>query len=386
MRNFWIIPFLFIATTASASYSGYTYQRIITISSTNVQSNGGNLTNFPVLISTNAVTLSTTSATGGHLATTTGLDLVFSTMSDCSFLLNWDTETVQGVGVSTMNAWVQVPTLTTATLTAATFYMCYGNSGITSYQGTSTKTWDNNYTLVYHLPNGTTLSANDSTGNANHGSLHNVSALSGKIDGAVSIANVTGDYIETPTLDLGNTFTIESWGNPVGINSNSPRIVENNYATGFFLGGHSADSTAWFIVNSEFNTFGGTLSLNTWSHLVGTFGSGTSTLYLNGSQTSTHGSISNPTIGSAVISIGDTRAHNDSNSVWNGSIDEVRISTSVRSADWIKTEYNNQNSPTTFVTIGPETQTSASTAGRLFSTFGTGSVSTTVGTGTMQYK
>ncbi len=35
---------------------------------------------------------------------------------------------------------------------------------------------------------------------------------------------------------------------------------------------------------------------------------------------------------------------------YSGRIDEVRISASARSADWIKTEYNNQNSPSTFYT------------------------------------
>jgi hypothetical protein len=37
-----------------------------------------------------------------------------------------------------------------------------------------------------------------------------------------------------------------------------------------------------------------------------------------------------------------------------GDIDEFRISTLVRSADWIKTEYNNQSSPSTFETFGSE--------------------------------
>jgi hypothetical protein len=35
----------------------------------------------------------------------------------------------------------------------------------------------------------------------------------------------------------------------------------------------------------------------------------------------------------------------------NGALDEVRISKSTRSADWIKTEYNNQNSPSGFTTV-----------------------------------
>jgi hypothetical protein len=36
---------------------------------------------------------------------------------------------------------------------------------------------------------------------------------------------------------------------------------------------------------------------------------------------------------------------------FNGIIDEARISNVARSADWITTEYNNQNSPATFYTI-----------------------------------
>jgi hypothetical protein len=36
----------------------------------------------------------------------------------------------------------------------------------------------------------------------------------------------------------------------------------------------------------------------------------------------------------------------------NGALDEVRISNIARSADWIKTEYNNQKSPSTFYAYG----------------------------------
>jgi len=39
---------------------------------------------------------------------------------------------------------------------------------------------------------------------------------------------------------------------------------------------------------------------------------------------------------------------------WNGIIDEVRISNIARSAGWIATEHNNQNSPSIFYTIGGE--------------------------------
>jgi uncharacterized protein (DUF2236 family) len=36
---------------------------------------------------------------------------------------------------------------------------------------------------------------------------------------------------------------------------------------------------------------------------------------------------------------------------WHGMLDEVHISNVARSADWIATEYNSQNSPSTFYSI-----------------------------------
>jgi hypothetical protein len=41
-------------------------------------------------------------------------------------------------------------------------------------------------------------------------------------------------------------------------------------------------------------------------------------------------------------------------SYYQGNIDEFHFSNSARSADWIAAEYNNQNSPSTFVTVGAE--------------------------------
>jgi hypothetical protein len=43
------------------------------------------------------------------------------------------------------------------------------------------------------------------------------------------------------------------------------------------------------------------------------------------------------------------------NYAWfNGILDEFRVSTSARSADWILTEYRNQNTPATFYVVGAQ--------------------------------
>jgi hypothetical protein len=38
----------------------------------------------------------------------------------------------------------------------------------------------------------------------------------------------------------------------------------------------------------------------------------------------------------------------------NGAVDEVRIATEVRSADWIAAEHANQSDPPSFYQLGPE--------------------------------
>jgi hypothetical protein len=43
----------------------------------------------------------------------------------------------------------------------------------------------------------------------------------------------------------------------------------------------------------------------------------------------------------------------ESRTALDGKIDEVRISNTVRSADWILTEYRNQSAPATYISAAP---------------------------------
>jgi len=74
------------------------------------------------------------------------------------------------------------------------FYMFYGNSSVTTDQSNKTGVWDSSFKGVWHLPNGSTLSASDSTSNGNNGTNHGASAATGKIDGSASF-NGTSNYI-----------------------------------------------------------------------------------------------------------------------------------------------------------------------------------------------
>ena len=110
------------------------------------------------------------------------------------------------------------------------------------------------------------------------------------------------------------------------------------------------------------------VSPNAWNHVVGTYDGSTMALYFNGvlaSSTSvsktidygtnipsgynlalTGGSLTGSSPGSLMAAGGSTIG-----------MDETRISNVARNSDWIATEYNNQSSPATFVTMGMERTT-----------------------------
>jgi hypothetical protein len=90
-------------------------------------------------------------------------------------------------------------------------------------------------------------------------------------------------------------------------------------------------------------------SLNAWNHIVVTVSqSAIATFYINGKQAAvSQTAVSLPQSDVATTTLGRN---------FIGTLDECRVSSSARSGDWIATEFNNQNSPATFYSIGAETE------------------------------
>lgn len=163
--------------TGGGPSNTFLHYRTITISSANVSNVlGSAIANMPVELAFS------TAVFNGHLQNASGYDMVFTTNTptgpagtySCPYHIAWDTETFSISGGTTAIVWVDIPQLTTATLTAATYYMCYGDSSISTYVGASTATWDSNYAAVWHFPNGTSsLGLLDSTKNQNNGTARN---------------------------------------------------------------------------------------------------------------------------------------------------------------------------------------------------------------------
>ena len=114
-----------------------------------------------------------------------------------------------------MIAWVKVPTVSHTANT--TIYLCYDNTSITTDQSNKTGVWDSNYKVVNHFANGTTLSAVDSTGNGNNGTLNNApTATIGQIDGGVALGNPPGLFTAaTQSVSNASPNAIPAAGGPL---------------------------------------------------------------------------------------------------------------------------------------------------------------------------
>ena len=346
-------------TVTGGSSNGYTYSRAITISHTKVPNT--DQINFPVLISGTYSYLATT-ANGGNVTNANGYDITFTSDAAGTNPLAYERESYSAA-TGQVNFWVKIPTLSHTTDTV--IYMFYGNSSVTTDQSNKTAVWDANYKGVWHLPNGSTLSANDSTSNANNGTITGATATTGQIDGAGSFSG-SSQWIDVgngSSLQItGSTLTVEAWVKTSESNPSSyERILVKELpgdASPFVAYGfarYAGTNTVYWLVSSG-STLGGvsptsSLPIGAWTHLVGTYDGSNLKLYFNGTLNSTAANSGNINSTTKDVVIGaDTEIGGE---FFNGSIDEVRISNTVRSADWIATEYNNQINPSAFYTIGP---------------------------------
>lgn len=367
MKRLAVIGWLLLgAGTAHATYSGYTYQRILTIDHTKVSTMSATYTNMPVLVSTIGVTFSTAAA-GGHLSNANGYDLIFSTMNDCSFKLSWDTEAVNATGVSSMTVWVNVPSISSTTDTV--FYVCYGNSGISTYQSVSSTTWDANFKGVWHFTNGLTLATNDSTSVGNTWTNTNtVLAATGQVDGGL-VTNGSNNLslpANTVSLQIADNITMESWFKGTGTTQKQSVFNNQNQAgtnTGISYGVVTVVFQQW---EADGTTLTGikTVSDSVWHHIATTFVAGVGSIYVDGLLDKTG------TFAGTTVPYGTTQpeyiGRNFAGTFDAFTGDEYRISNVARSPGWIQTEYKNQSAPTTFMTIGAETTSAAATNNAIF--------------------
>lgn len=306
----------------------------------------------------------TTTQTGGGASITVPADLKFTSDSAGVNLLSWEFETYNS-STGAVNIWVK------SDITSASdkvFYMWYSNPGQSLWIGDVNGVWSNSYSGVWHLPDGTTLGDGtniyDSSATAATGVLSGStkpSAVAGKVDGGANFNGTTaytdhGNVLDFTTGDM----TIEGWFKTT---ATSGYLIDKFNGTGggyaMYLntlgGGGSGitiyvqtDGSNWKQIydNSALHKNDGV-----WHHFVATRSSTTTlALYTDGV---TPGTItqSSGTVGSVSNSVSLQMSNASIPSYYNGSLDEIRISTVARTLDYATACFNNQGDPSNFVTI-----------------------------------
>lgn len=351
----------------------YKYYRALTID--HLKCGSSNSTNFPAYIDStiDATGLQLdlkTIANGGLL--TSGKDYAFYSDIDGQTALDYEEETYVAT-TGALKAWVRIPTVSSSTDTV--IYIFYGAPSVTTSQENVNGVWNTNYKAVYHLKDGTTLSLSDSTSGADTLTNNNtVTPTTGQLDGGAAFASASSQsltHVDAAGLRVTTAFTVSAWVNATSFAAYRMIVVKAKDTAGsandrdydldieqttgklrlFFTQGTSV------FVGFTANT---ALTTGSWFYCVGTYDGSVMTIYRNGVSDGT-----NPASGSVDVTTGDFaigKTGSSNSNYFDGSIDEVRLSNVARSADWITTEYNNQNAPSTFwKTVGSQVQTDAVT-------------------------
>lgn len=334
--------------------SEWSYRKEITVDSAKV---GGDLTDFPVLVH-----LDSDSDLAEH-AQPSGDDIKFEDANGNQ--LSHEIEAYDG-STGTLWAHVKAPSLSSSSDT--TLYIYYGNSGASNQENAS-GVWDSDFVMVHHLAE-SSGPALDSAGNNDGTHFGNLTTqVNGQIDGAYGLdGNDDKVEIDDPATELDPAFTVTAWFKfKAGADGSFTPIVEKNVSSNrpspidLRDGGGSFPKQLdiKYGDNSAINTLSSsaTLSQDTWSRatvVVDDVNGGE--LYLNSSK---------------VDSNTNTTFSDDNNRLIFGErtdglgpaaidLDEVRISSAVRSGAWVSTTYTNQNDPLSFYSVGAEEALQAS--------------------------
>lgn len=305
-------------------------------------------------------------ADGSNPARADGGDIRFSSDQDGSVQLarevkefTRDNDPANG----TAQIWVKVGSISSATDT--TIYCWYNAPSETEPAADSAygseNAWDENYEGVWHLeedPNNDAAGAMlDSTSNANHGTttggMDNTDLLTGQITNCLEFSGANEGIIVSDTpFDITDNLTITAWircdDGPTGWRTIVSKRSGGTYA--YHLRLRTIALTLGLLTTTGDAVYSSAAIADaTWTHVGVTFSSGNVALYINGGPDGSGASrgITNNSVNLTIGILADDLHE------FYGKIDEVRIShTAVRSAAWMKAEYESANDPNAFAPDG----------------------------------
>jgi len=366
-------------------------RREITVSNTNIDSN---LTHFPLLLS-----LSTSAGTGStdissifdELTSDANRKKIAVTKSDGTTQIYAEIEKWDDANEKAW-LWVSKSDLVLSSSGTTTLYLYYDSSQSdnTTYIGDTTdavthNVWDSNFEMVQHMKDDPdTSSISDSTSNANDGDKLGAGepavTTSGKIGNAQDF-DKTDDKIDCGNFNHLSVFTLEAWIK-AGTDVTDHRTIidkEENYLNRNYwlsIDGTTGVLSLRFSVSGASKGFSSTKTFNdnVWYYVVATYDNSYVNLYADGTSILTPVAQTG-TPGGSVDSLNFMIGYEIPlvPRVFDGLIDEVRVSDTARSVDWIKASFysetdgivswgSEEEGTTTTTSSSTSTSTSTSTS------------------------
>jgi len=295
----------------------------------------------------------------GDVARSDGFDIYFSADQLGAVRLAHEVE-LYAPDTGTLVAWVKVPSL----VPQSVLYLHYGDTTLTTDPSTPTAVWSGSYELVMHLD-----AIADATGKTTSFTTMAANPTAGRIDQARSFDGVTSRIGVGSQAAIDDVFagggTAESWFNATSFGEGSfGRFFDKGNGDGWSLFVDNSDATQalGFVHGSggmgwgQWNAPANSVSLNTWHHVALVYDKDSSAndpvIYIDGASVAvTRFTTPSGTMDSdaAIDLFVGNRSSIDR--AFDGQLDEVRLSSVSRSADWISTGYRNQAEPATFFTI-----------------------------------
>lgn len=337
--------------------SNWQYRKEITIDKSKV-SGSSNHSNFPILIKITDSDLKYT-GNGGHVGKSNGGDILFTSADETTKLDHELQKYVSTTGE--IIAWVKIPSLLYGSDTKIYVYYGYASA---SDQENASGVWSNGYEGVWHFEESSGNYA-DATGNNNYGTPSNLSGrASGKIGsnapdfGGASDQNVA---FNDSSLDNVDNMTFEGWAKLDALDSG--RVLFSVYQAGSdraYLLYKDWDSPTGFDIYNNIDGSGQHIGDNvsrstaTWYHVAWTIDGTNWKIFINGAQSVSSAQTLQISDISTPRSWGIGIRQIEGGFPFDGILDEVRLSTLARSSDWLLTQFNNQNSPGSFMSFGSE--------------------------------
>ena len=409
-----INAFLTIALRSQTGPLPFSFRKSITINKAQVGNGGApaTLTDYPMLYNVTDANLKTV-ANGGNVTDANGDDIAFRAFDSDNPGSNI---CGAGIAVCTLDheieqydpvtgklvAWVRIPVLNTQTAGSNTvIYIYYGNSAITTPtavgyvdDGSGRYVWDTNFRLVYHM-NQDPVTATSTTCDGGSAIVYVVCDSTFNNNNSDGLNFPAGALVNEPTAIIGKAINFDGVDDKLdtGVRTTLPADGANAVWTysawikrgsattnDAIINAGSDECMEWWVAASSVQTVtisdtaGCGTSVNPYAQTGSAPGTnitnlaytwienpGTIQFYFNGAAQNAPTSTNTPTYGTCQrITIGARGASSCTPTAdpFIGVIDELRISNIARSADWLKTEYNNVNllcgAATQFCTIGSE--------------------------------